>query len=79
MRQYTGEEILRILFDQDKICRECPRQITKSCTFVIDLNKLKHPDNIKKDEFGKWRHNGFHVVSYMAWKSGSSVDFEKNI
>ena len=78
---YSGEEILKILFNPeisvDKICQKCPRQITKSCTFVIDLNKLKHPDDIKKDEFGKWRYNGSHVVSYMAWKSGSYIDFEK--
>ena len=78
---YTGEQILRILFDetisQDRICRECPRQITKSCTFVVDLDELKHPEDIKKDEFGKWQYNGSHVVPYMAWKSGSSIDFEK--
>lgn len=58
---YTGKEILRILCDkkisQDKICRECPRQITKSCTFVVDLDELKHPDDIK-DEFGKWQYAG---------------------
>ena len=25
----------------------CQRQVTKSCTFVVDLNKLKHPDDVK--------------------------------
>ena len=49
-------------------------QILHIC--CVDLNELKHPDDIK-DEFGKWQYNGSHVVSYMAWKSGSSIDFEK--
>ena len=53
--------------------------ITESSTFVVDLNSLKHPNDVKKDEFGKWHYNGSHVVSYAAWKSQSSskLQFER--
>ena len=51
---YSGEQILHILLteniDPERICRKRPTQIT----FVVDLNSLKHPDDIKKDQFGKW-------------------------
>ena len=78
---YTGEDILKILFDpkidKSKICLECPRQIVHSSTFVVDLDELKHPDDIKKDEFGKWNYSGSHVDVYRAWKHAESTSFEK--
>ena len=53
-----------------------PKSVMKgsceSCTFMVDLNFLKHPDDVKKDEFGKSHYSGSHVVSYTAWKSHSS-------
>ena len=77
---YSGEQVLDILLDPEvdteRICRERPRNVTESCTFVVDLYSLKHPDDIKKDEFGKWHYNGSHVVSYTAWKSQSSSKFQ---
>ena len=79
---YTGEHLLDILLDPEidttKICRERPMQIKGSCTFVVDLNFLKHPDDVKKDEFRKWHYSGSHVVSYTTWKSHSNkLQFEK--
>ncbi len=79
---YSGEQLLDILLDPEidasRICCERPMQIMGSCTFVVDLNSLKHPDDVKKDEFGKWHYSGSHVVSYTAWKSCSGrLQFEK--
>ena len=79
---YSGEQLLDILLnpeiDATKICCERPMQIKESYTFVVDLNFLKHPDDVKKDEFGKWHYSGSHVVSYTVWKSHSSkLQFEK--
>ena len=79
---YSGEQLLTILLDEEiavsRICHERPMQIEGSCTFVVDLNSLKHPDDVKKDEFGKWCYNGSHVVYYTAWKSDSNkLLFEK--
>ena len=58
------------MINNDKICKECPRQIVQSSTFVVDMDKLKHPDDVKKDEFGKWNYSGSHTKSYKAWKVG---------
>lgn len=80
---YTGEQILKILLNpvinKDKICKECPRQILQSSTFVVDMDKLKHPDDVKKDEFGKWKFSGSHVKLYKLWKLGESMEFEMTI
>ena len=37
--------------DQTKICKHKPLQIREIATFVVDVRCLKHPDDIKKDEF----------------------------
>ena len=68
-----------ILLDEDsRICHQRPMQIIGSCTFVVDLNSLKHPDDVKKDEFGKLCYSGSHVVFYTAWKSNlSKLQFER--
>ena len=42
--------------------------ITTSATFVVDIDSLRHPDDIKKDEFGKWLYNVSHLHVYVAWK-----------
>ena len=31
---------------------------------MIDITKLKHPDDVKKDSFGKWKHLGSHKTPY---------------
>ena len=48
-----------------------------SSTFVVDLNSLEHPDDIKKDEFRKWKYSGSHSVPYMAWSTGKGLQFER--
>jgi len=48
---YTGERILEILvhpdIDQSIVCPSCPVGITQSSTFVVDLESLQHPEDIK--------------------------------
>ena len=48
------------------MCSSWPLQIENSSTFVIDVTKLKHPDDVKKDFFGKWNHSGSHPLSFKA-------------
>ena len=79
---YTGERILEILLnskrESSRICHQRPTIIENSSTFVIDLDSLKHPDDVKKDEFGRWVYNGSHVQTYLAWKEkGDKLKFEK--
>ena len=52
--------------------------IETSSTFMLDLDSLKHPDDVKKDEFGRWLYSGSHVQTYLAWKeNGDKLKFEK--
>ncbi len=81
-KSYTGERILEILLDEtidlEKVCHEQPTQITKSSTFVVNMNSLKHPDDVKKDEFGKWCYSGSHSQVYQAWASDDDdVEYKK--
>ena len=72
---------MKILFcptiNADRICKECPTGINHLATFVVDLNKLRHPDDIKKDEFGKWNYSGSHCVLYSTWKDGKDFQFKR--
>ena len=79
---YTGERILDILLnskrESNKICHQRPINIERSSTFVIDLDSLKHPDDVKKNRFGRWLYSGSHVQAYLAWKEdGDKLNFEK--
>ena len=78
---YTGEQILQILLDpkldKRKICHSKPCNVRRSSTFIVDLESLKHPDDIKKDDFGKWIYSGSHSVSYAAFMSGNNLELER--
>uniref|UniRef100_A0A1X7THD2 Uncharacterized protein n=1 Tax=Amphimedon queenslandica TaxID=400682 RepID=A0A1X7THD2_AMPQE len=70
-KSYTGERILEILLDDEidrkKVCEEQPTLITKSATFVIDINSLKHPDDVKKDEFGRCHPSNSQLTRLLAF------------
>jgi len=76
---YTGEQILKIVLNpnikKEKICRSKPSNVTRSSTFVLE--SLNHPDDIKKDDFGKWVYSGSHSVSYAAFQSSRGLEFER--
>ena len=38
----------------------------QSSTYVVDITKLAHPDDIKSDNFGVWSHSGSHPVVFRA-------------
>lgn len=41
--------------------------IEESSTYVVDLNSLNDPDDIKADNFGIWKHTGSHDKKFL-WK-----------
>ena len=47
-----------------KVCSVRPTDIVKSATYIIDISKLKHPDDVKTDNFGTWKHSGSHPQVY---------------
>ena len=68
--KYSAEKILKILLDQNiqesKICSVRPTGIHKSATYVVDVSKLKHPDDIKNDNFDAWTYSGSHPQTFRA-------------
>ena len=68
--KYSAEAIVRTLLDpridQEKISKKCPLNIQSSATYVVDLDLLKHPDDVKKDNFGVWTHSGSHYQKFEA-------------
>ena len=55
--KYTATRILQILLDpnieQSLIAKGRPIEAKKSSTFVVDLTCFKHPDDVKKDMYGR--------------------------
>ena len=68
--KYFAESILKILLhpkiDRNKVCSVWPIEVESSNTFVVDITKLKHPDDVRIDFFGKWVHSGSHPVAFRA-------------
>jgi len=80
--KYSEEQLLKILLDPKvdphRICTLWPVDITSSATFLIDITKLKHPDDVKKDNFGKWKHSGSHQTPYhVQFNEDGEVELEK--
>ena len=74
--KYTAERILKILLDpeiDEKICNDKPSNVSTSATYVVNIANLKHPDDVKKDEFGIWNYSGSHPQVYRVYhkKEGS--------
>ena len=67
--KYSAERVVKILLDphlaSTKICHSRPTEITESCTYVVDVDKLEKPDDIKNDNFGMWNHSGSHPQPFM--------------
>lgn len=64
--------------DQQRIALKRPLEVQFSSTFVVDLSKLAHPDDIKKDMYGKWTYSGSHSdVFICAYDDDGEVRIEK--
>ena len=56
----TYSEAVTILLnpDEHRICKNQPIHVDQNCTFVVDLNSLDNPEDIKSDDCGHWKHKG---------------------
>ena len=56
---FTGQETVETLLCENPLaCSKIPLQVMENSSFVIDLDKLVHPDDITADDLGKWIHVG---------------------
>ena len=51
-------EILLGSVCHEKVCRVQPVSIQHSCTFVVDLNCIADPNDLRADDCGVWKHKG---------------------
>ena len=80
--KYSAESILKLLLDPtidtSRVCKTWPVSgITTNSSFVVDVTKLKHPDDVRKDFFGKWAHTGSHPFTFKAYFDDDTVSVEK--
>ena len=63
--KYSAFKIMQIVLnpkiDEDRIAKQRPLQTHRSSTFVVDITYLHHPDDIKKDMYGKWLYKVSHT------------------
>ena len=66
--KYSAEDIVRILLnpeiDTRRVSKVRPLNIKCTSTYVIDLDALDHPDDVKRDNFGVWTHSGSHDIKF---------------
>ena len=64
--------------DTSKIAKQRPLQTQCSATFVVDVTHLAHPDDIKRDMYGKWLYKGSHTdVFRCTFDQDNKVCIEK--
>ena len=58
--KYSAMGIMDILLNPDidstKVACKRPIVAERNSTFVFDVTKIPHPDDIKKDAYGRWIH-----------------------
>lgn len=69
--------LLNPSIDEERIASKRPLDAPYSATFVVDVSKLAHPDDIKKDMYGKWIHKGSHTDVFMCTYDSDSINIEK--
>lgn len=66
---FNYSEVVKILLSpcKDKLCVKQPILIEKDASFLIDLSKLDHVDDVKADDCGQWKHNGRKTTKVAVW------------
>lgn len=80
--KYTAIEIMQLLLnpniDKSRVAKSRPVQVEESSAFIVDLTCLKHPDDVKKDMYGRWEHSGSHPeVFHCVIGDFDTVEIEK--
>ena len=80
--KYSGYGIISLLLDpkinENKIAARIPLESSFNASSVVDVSKIAHPDDIKKDMYDKWIHSGSHAdVFRCTYRDDDSVYIEK--
>ena len=68
---YQAEKLAKCLLtpNYDKVCHVQPLGITKSASFVVDIDDVEFPD-LKADDMGVWKTNGTKKTHFRVLPSG---------
>ena len=66
----SAGEIVRILLDKQ---RHSGLRVWESKVFIVDTDKLSHPDDIKADDLGSWRNDGQHTRWVKVTQEGGRI------
>lgn len=47
---------------KDSVCSKQPIGVTKSCTFIVNVGKLDHRNDIRSDDLGVWKNDGIKII-----------------
>ena len=65
---YSGEEIVKILlnptFRDELLCSTHPDSVQNNVSFVVDLSKLKDPNDVYANDLGTWKCTGSHLLQF---------------
>lgn len=68
LKGYSGEEIVKILlsptFRNDLLCSAHPVSVQNNVSFVVDLSKLKDPNDVRADDLGTWKCTGSRLLRF---------------
>ena len=80
-KHYTVEELTRILIinklPQEKICSKQPMHVRHNVSFIVNLQSLDEPIDIRADENGVWKRKGSPVAFVSVHVHGKSTNFYK--
>lgn len=75
-KSYSREEIACILcnpaLSEELICSTQPVSIENNVSFVIDLSKLKDPNDVRADDLGAWKCTGSRILQCIVKCSNST-------
>ena len=70
--------LLNSEIDEERIATRRPLEAPFSSTYVVDVSKLAHVDDIKKDMYGKWLYSGSHTDLFIcSYSDDNKVLIEK--
>jgi hypothetical protein len=75
-KAYTAEQLVHILlgeYSEESLCISQPVNISHNMTFLVQMSHLKHPDDIKCDDMGSWKHSGSPKHCYCVTKSTEGI------
>ena len=76
-KAYTAEQLVCILlgkYREEHLCVSQPLSISNNVTFLVEMGCLNHPDDIKCDDMGSWKHNGSPKQYFRVLKTRKGIE-----